>query len=392
MVIYRKFGKDETELSSLGFGAMRLPRTTDGRNNIDEDKSIEIIHRAWDLGINYIHTAPGYSDQKSDSIIGQALRSYNGDTKNIHISASVYPGDGSSSTTLKILNTSLESFGVDHVDYYQLWCIYLSDFDRWVKQSDGPFNAMKWAKKYGMIKHLGFSSHDTPERIKIMIDSGLFDFMLVQYNILDRRNESVIEYAKNKGLGVSTMGSVVGGKLNMHHQIDSDENVTNLLINKSISPNEMALRFVLANSNVDVALSGMNTIKMIEENVKIASTDSLLTEEEITQIKEIGNRFRTLADLYCTGCDYCRPCPKGINIPVIFDIMNYHRVYKMTHCAKGSYHGLLNGGYFTRSNSPTTCIECGVCEKRCPQKLPIVKQLMEAHQTLCPQKTSMLNS
>lgn len=373
-MIYKKLCKDGPYISPLGFGSMRLPRDANGE--IDRKKSIEIIHHCIQSGINIIDVAPGYSDKKSESIVGVALKCYAG-TQRVYISGKGYPGYGYPSEFPKILDDSRRALGVDCIDFYHLWCIGLNCFERWIKQPDGPFTVIKWAKKYGMIKHFGFSSHEPPEKLKIMIDSGLFDFVLLQYNILDRRNEDIIAYAKKNGLGVMTMGSVVGGKLNGPIGY-ADE----LFVDKSINLNDTALRFVLTNPNVDVALSGMDTIQMIESNVKTASDGEELSNTEIVQIKQVSNKFKRLKDLYCTGCDYCKPCQKGINISAIFDIMNYHLVYGMDQVAMNSYKALLDGNYFTKSNSPLSCVECGICESRCPQNIPIIKQLKESHKYL----------
>jgi predicted aldo/keto reductase-like oxidoreductase len=212
-----------------------------------------------------------------------------------------------------------------------------------------------------------------------IIDSGIFESVLMQYNLLDRSNEDSLAYAHEKGLGTVIMGPVGGGRLGAPSDV-----IQGLLKNKSASSAEMALRFVLANKNVNIALSGMNTLPMVEENAAVASRTGQLTDEELRQVKSMLEEHKNLAKLYCTGCDYCKPCPQDINIPHIFEIMNAHRVYGLTGHAKGMYKGVINGTNWVKSADASKCVECGACESKCPQKLPIIQQLKETHAALAP--------
>jgi len=142
------------------------------------------------------------------------------------------------------------------------------------------------------------------------------------------------------------------------------------------------MRFVMANPGADVALSGMTSIEMVEENAAIAAVEGHLTADEHAQVKAMLEENKRLEQLYCTACDYCMPCPKEINIPHIFDIMNNHRIYELTDYAKKEYASVVNGTGWVKSADASKCIECGVCETKCPQNLPIIKQLQETHKTL----------
>jgi uncharacterized protein len=249
---------------------------------------------------------------------------------------------------------------------------------------DGPIDDARKALKEGLIKHLCFSYHDKPENIFPILDSGYFTSVLCQYNLLDRGNEAAIAYAKEKGLGVIIMGPVGGGRLGAPSDI-----VRGLIKREIKSTAEMALRFVLANPNVNIALSGMENEKMLEENVQIASIGGPLTAEEMEQVKAMLDENKRLMDLYCTGCNYCMPCPQHINIPYLFGLMNYHRVYKLTDFAREQY---LKTSIPLESRKETWlkdqgldashCVECGKCEKKCPQKLHIISQLKETRKAL----------
>jgi predicted aldo/keto reductase-like oxidoreductase len=151
----------------------------------------------------------------------------------------------------------------------------------------------------------------------------------------------------------------------------------------------MALRFVLANPNVTVALSGMQNLDMVEENAKVAGIEGPLTAEELARVAAMLEENKRLAELYCTGCKYCMPCPKGINIPRVFELMNYHKVYGLTDYAKNDYARLMvplseraDDWYRNQGVDASQCVKCGQCEKKCPQHLKIIEQLAETHATL----------
>ena len=139
---------------------------------------------------------------------------------------------------------------------------------------------------------------------------------------------------------------------------------------------ELALRFVLANPNVTCALSGMSTTGMIEENALVASNDSALNADEVLGLTAAMEQNKKLADLYCTGCKYCMPCPQEVNIPLNFELMNYHRVYGLTEYARQEYQKIGTMPWMEGKRADA-CIECGECEEKCPQKLPIRVQLQE---------------
>jgi len=142
----------------------------------------------------------------------------------------------------------------------------------------------------------------------------------------------------------------------------------------------MALRFVMSNPHVSTALSGMGAIQQVEENAAIASRDAPLSPEERRRVEEILTENERLCELYCTGCKYCMPCPNEVDIPSIFELVNYYRVYGLEDYARERFAGLRESG-----KGADQCVECGECEEKCPQKIKIVEQLQEAHRLLCPQ-------
>jgi predicted aldo/keto reductase-like oxidoreductase len=203
-----------------------------------------------------------------------------------------------------------------------------------------------------------------------LIETGEFASITLQYNLLDRANASVIARAHELGVGVVVMGPVGGGRLAMSPEVlrqygATDRSITN-------TP-EIAMRFVLTNPGVTVALSGMNAFSQIEENVVTANRAESLSVAELWQVDDALGEIQKLADLYCTGCGYCQPCPNGVKIAENFKLMNYARLYGLTDYARQSYAGLVNrwGG------AAEKCIECGECEPKCPQNIRIPEQLRE---------------
>ena len=194
------------KLSRLGFGAMRLPMVdVDGKSVVDDDKAIPAIHRAFELGVNYIDTAWGYCNELSEVTVGKAVNSWGRDR--VHVS-SKYPFNGS---FREILEKQLTKLNMDYLDIYHLHGIgawFVTDGRR----EDVVAQAMA-AKEEGLIRNLSFSFHDEPKAMVALIDTGLFASVLCQYNILDKANEDSLAYAKEKGLGTIVMGPLGGGRI-----------------------------------------------------------------------------------------------------------------------------------------------------------------------------------
>ncbi|MHA1211177.1 MAG: aldo/keto reductase, partial [Candidatus Heimdallarchaeota archaeon] len=209
---YRVLGKTGIKASILGFGAMRLP-TTDPANPaaINEEEAIKIIRQGIDGGITYVDTAYVYHRGQSEVLLGKALK--DGYRKKVAIMTKnpvrkVETADDYD----KFLNEELERLDVEYIDVYLFHGLTKERYDDKVIKL-GLLDRAKKAKADGKIKHIGFSSHDKPDKIIELIDTGEFEAILVQYNILDKTNEQVIEHAANKGLGVCVMGPVAGGRL-----------------------------------------------------------------------------------------------------------------------------------------------------------------------------------
>ena len=380
---YVDFGKTGARVSRLGMGCMRLPSDEkEGKTVYNEEKSIALIHRAMELGVNYFDTAPYYCDKQSEVILGKALKG--GRREKIYLSTKNPIETNSGDDYEKRLETSLKNLDTSCIDFYHFWGISLTDFTNDVMAKDGPLERAMKLKEQGLIKHISFSFHDGDAREKegdnlieiLKRGEGVLESLLCQYNLMDRNKEGGIGRAFEMGLGTVVMGPVGGGRLGAPSKV-----ILDLLPGKFTSSAELALRFVFANSRVNIALSVVSSIEQLEENVRVADNTAPLSADELNQIETMMKENERLAGLYCTGCNYCMPCPSGLNIPEIFKIMNYHRVYQLTGYARKTYAEIGKNPWMDFKNA-SACSECGACEIKCPQSIPIREQLKETHKTL----------
>ncbi|MDR1444615.1 MAG: aldo/keto reductase [Treponema sp.] len=374
---YAEFGKSGVRVSRLGFGCMRFPKCE--RKGImvwDHDESVRLLHHAMDIGINYLDTAPLYCDTESEIIVGKALK---GRRNSVYVSTKNNIKTSSGDDFERMFETSMKKLDIDYIDFYHFWGISLDVF-RENAAPKGPLDRAVRLKKEGVIRHISFSFHDSPGNMSQIIreGKGIFETVLCQYNLLDQSLTGDIAFAREQGLGVVIMGPVGGGRLGAPSPV-----IQSLLPGKVASSAELALRFVLTNPNVTMALSGMGSIKMVDENAAVADNPARLTETELARINEMMRENARLADLYCTGCNYCMPCPGGLHIPEIFRLMNYHRVYKLTGYAREQY-ALIGHSEERKYKDAAACIDCGLCEKKCPQRLKIREQLRQTHAELAP--------
>lgn len=371
---YRAYGRTGLKLSQLGFGCMRLPMKDD---HVVEDEAIRMLRHAVDHGVNYLDTAYFYCSHESEPVVGKALKDGYREKVVLSTKNPVHEPDGA--RWREVLEDQLRKLDVDRIDVYHFHGLNWRDWTEKMTVKGGPAEEMRRAKEEGLIGHTAFSFHDKPENLLKLVDTGEFEGVLLQYNLLDRSNEGGIAYAREKGLGVVVMGPVGGGRL----AAPSGE-IAKLLPGNVQSTPEAALRFVMGNPNVTVALSGMSTMGQVVENLETADRASVLSQEEWDQIQKNLGEVKALADLYCTGCNYCMPCPNDIDIPRNFLLMNYYRMWGLKDYAKDGYKRLAKKKVRREDGSEEIveawaagCFACGECEPKCPQNIPIPKQMEE---------------
>ncbi len=366
---YREFGKTGEKISALGFGCMRFPEyEKDGKSFVDQDKVDEMITYAYENGVNYFDTAPGYCSQHSEAALGKAVKSFR-DKVLISTKCPLDGGMGRAGYRER-LESSLSHLGMDHIDFYHFWGINRGAFDDIIVK-EGLLEEAAKAKEEGLIRHISFSFHDDPKAIRHIVDTAEslgvpMESMLCQYNLLDRSNEEMMAYVHEKGLGTVAMGPVGGGRLAAPTDL-----YAKLTGKASIATYELAFKFVLGNPSLNCALSGMQTLDMVQKNVKVASDDTAFSEEEWQQLGQAMEEIKKFSELYCTGCRYCQPCTVGIDIPRIFGMYTYYNVYGLKDHAKWMMKDYIRNGGLTFDD----CIQCGACEEKCPQHLEIIQNL-----------------
>ncbi|MBQ2668225.1 MAG: aldo/keto reductase [Clostridia bacterium] len=372
---YRKFGNTGVEISALGFGCMRLPEIEqpDGSFIIDQEKTDAMLRHAYDLGVNYFDTAPYYCHKNSEVAVGKALKPIR---DKVYISTKCPLEVVKSAEDFEAtLDASLKNLDTDYVDFYHFWGISQKAFDEIIVPL-GLLEKAEELKKKGKIRHISFSFHDKPEALKHIIDHApQLESVLLQYNLLDRANEEMIAYAAEKGLGVVVMGPVGGGRLAAPTELAQKLGTGNL------NTYELAFRFVLGNPGVSCALSGMQTYEMVDQNAAVASLEEPMTEQQWKDVGDALENLKKFSELYCTGCAYCQPCPKGIEIPKIFQAYTYHNVYGLSELAKKSFQNYVNDEKKPGATLKD-CANCGFCERKCPQHLKVRELLKKAEDVL----------
>ena len=357
---YATLGKTGLKVSRLGFGCMRLPMKN--QSTVDRDKAIPMLQKAVELGVTYFDTAVGYCGGDSQRVLGEAMEKIRDQvvisTKNHHYDKADKPG------WWKNLEDSLNRLRTDHIDVYNFHGMNYERYEMGVAGEDGLYKEVLKAKEQGMVRHICHSFHGSLESLKKCIDTGLFESVTLQYNLLDQRLEEGIAYAAEHGMGVVVMGPVGGGRLGY----PSDR--ARELVGGVKSTPDLALRFVVSNENVTVALSGMSEMEHVEQNVETVSKAGRLTQEDHAKIEAAIQERKKLSGLYCTGCNYCMPCPEGVDIPANFEILNADRIFGLTEHARARYASL--GG------KAALCRQCGKCVDLCPQDLDIPTRLGEA--------------
>ena len=374
---YRVLGATGLKISILGYGCMRLPIKDSSKAAVDEEEAIRLIRMGIDGGINYVDTAYRYHGSKSEVILGKALK--DGYRERVLLETKLYtPKLKTSDDFDKLLEEQLNKLSVDCIDIYLVHGLSIKRYKDIIEKLHIAEKVQE-AKQAGKIKHFGFSSHDSPENIRKLIDTGLFEVMLVQYNLLHKDNDEVIKYAAEKGLGVVLMGPNAGGRLGL----EPAGKMKDLLTKGRNDFIDLGLKFVWSNPGVTVALSGMSSEEMVKDNLALASQkEILLNTEEQQRVEKIAQGYKAIADIGCTQCGYCEPCDEGVSIKLIMDLLmiSVGRAGDWEE-AKAKYKAIGNHKNYPGEKADA-CLECGVCETRCPEEIPIIARLKQTHNLL----------
>lgn len=379
---YRKFGDLGFEVSIFGLGCMRLPLevqpdgTTDPAK-IDEQEAIKMIRYAIDNGVNYLDTAYPYHGGNSERLLAKALKDGYREKVKIATKLPVWLAE-SYEDFEKLLDEQLAKLEVEYIDFYLLHAL---SKDRWDKIKElGVLDFLDQAVAAGKVKYPGFSFHDELPVFKEIIDSYDWKMCQIQLNILDQDYQAGVEgmrYAASKGIPVVIMEPLRGGRL--AHNVPEDVKALWDQAETKRSPVEWAFRWLYNFPEITVILSGVSTMEQLKDNLEIfsKSAPNSMDEKELELVRKVKELYDSKIKVGCTGCNYCVPCPSGVEIPRIFSIYNDYSIFGGAKEFKEMYKGLMNEG-----KDASSCVECGQCESECPQHISIIDKLKEAHEVL----------
>lgn len=365
-------------LSILGYGCMRFSRKGAG---VDIEKTERELMAAYRAGVNYFDTA--YIYPGSESALGEILER-NGIRDNVRIATKLPQYLVRNKASLdKYFGEELSRLRTDRIDYYLMH--HLTDIAQWERlKTVGVIDWIAGKKASGAIRNIGFSYHgNTDNFLKILADYD-WDFCQIQYNYMDETTQAGVaglKAAAARGIPVVIMEPLRGGKL--VNKLPEDAKKLIASHHRGWSPADWGLRWLWDQPEVTVVLSGMNSIEMVEENVRIASeaTAGAFTDDDRAFLRQILGIIRAKEKVGCTGCRYCMPCPKGVDIPGIF--ASYNTMYtesKVSGWAQYFQAVALAG----EPSFASQCVKCGKCEQHCPQGIPIREKLPEAERALLP--------
>jgi len=364
------------KISSLSFGCMRFPMSF--------QKAEELVMYAIESGVNYFDTAWIYSG--NEEVFGNILNKNNVRDK-VYI-ATKLPLIMFNSTSEKVdfdkyFNQSLERLKTNYIDYYLLHMI--TDMDQWnMFKKWGIEDWIAEKKKSGQIKQIGFSFHGSGSEFLKIIEDYPWELTLIQYNYFDENFQAGVRglRAAAAKMPVVIMEPLLGGKLAVNLPKDAVKIFKNA--DENLSPAGWALNWLWNQEEVTSVLSGMNSIEQLKENIGLAETASvgMLNDKHKSVYASVQEIFKRTCKIRCTGCNYCMPCPLGVNIPG--SLSAYNTVFSMGYIEGVKQYATSTGLTQVKSASPGLCIKCGICEPKCPQGIPIVKDLKTVYKRMEP--------
>ena len=374
---YRK-DKNGDELSVLGYGCMRFSKKGGG---IDIDKAEHELMEAYRAGVNYYDTAYIYGG--SEAACGEIFE--RNDIRDKIKIATKLPQYlvGSNASLDKYFNEQLSRLRTDYVDYYLMH--HLTDISMWEKLKNvGVLDWIAEKKKSGAIRNIGFSYHGNSDGFLKILNDYDWDICQIQYNYFDEYSQAGVaglKAAAEKGIPVVIMEPLRGGKL--VNMLPETAKKVMRESNRDWTPAEWSFRWLYNQPEVTVVLSGMNTAEMVHENCRTADKAKAghFTQQDFDTLKAVTEKIRENEKVGCTGCRYCMPCPKGVDIPGAFSCYNTMFIESKR---DGRMQYAQAVGLTKDSAFASQCIGCGKCEKHCPQGIPIRKMLKEADKALRP--------
>ena len=328
---YTNLGNTGLKVSRLGFGGIPIQRIT-------QEEATALIHKLPEYGVNYIDTARGYT--VSEEYLGIAMEGIRDKfvlaTKSMARTREAMEKD---------IETSLKNLRTDHIDLYQVHNAPPAQMNI-VTGKGGALEALLEAKAAGKIGHIGITAHEIGT-FEMGLEMDWVETIMFPYNFVELQAADLIRKCAEKGKGFICMKPLAGGAI---------ENAP------------LAMRFIASNKDITVNIPGMASEDELKQNVAAACDPTPISEEELREVQNIRD---TLGNQFCRRCNYCQPCTMGINISFCFTINGYLTRYGLKDWAIGRYKGM--------AVEPNACIECGMCESRCPYHLPIIEMLKDVY-------------
>lgn len=373
---YRILGaRVEEAVSALGYGCMRLP-TLGASERIDRELAVRLLRSAVDEGVNYVDTAYSYHEGMSERLVGEALADGYRERVLLATKMPVWLVEGAADFD-RYLHEQLCRLSTDYLDVYLLHSL---NRERWEKVA--ALDVLDWAvrkREEGTIRYIGFSFHGPLRDFRQIIDAwGSWDLCQIQYNFMNvahQAGHAGLHYAAERGVGVVIMEPLLGGVLaappepvrRMWEEHDATRR-----------PAEWAFRWLWSQPEVGTVLSGMGSLRDVEENLLFAERSSIepIPPEELVLYEQVRRGYESLSSIPCTTCEYCLPCPNGIDIPGNFSIYNTARFQDQIWFGQAEYERK------PEAERAGSCQDCGECLEKCPQEIAIPERLREVHSTL----------
>lgn len=363
---YRPLGPTGLSVSLLGFGAMRIP-------DKPEREVAALLDRALELGVSYIDTAPGYGN--SEELIGKALAGR--DTEGIVFSTKTNCGsDPDADAVRRRVDQSLKRMGLHQISVLQMWGVNDSQTASKVLAKNGPLAGARKLQDEDLVQHIGFTTHALPEDAISVMETGEFVSVTGRYHYLDPIYDPVRERAVQLGMAFVAMTPLGQGWL---------ARATPKLLDAigGRDPVEFALRYTATRPGISTIIVGVSNMKELEAAHSALGGEVGNAEALAEQVAQVHDRMRhALPGAYCTQCRRCLPCPAEVNIPELLRLNNLLRAYDLVDWCKDRYKFMGNAGSWYPGVKADRCTECGDCEPRCPESLPIIELLRPLHADL----------
>lgn len=372
---YREFKKLGIKVSAFGVGCMRFPTVdVDGEKVVDVENAKNIVRRAIDAGVNYVDTAYNYSNKTNELVVAEALA--DGYRDKVYLATKLPSFLCETPEDLpRFFEEQLQKLKTDHLDFYLVHALNRKSWDKMKELGIKQF--LDGLKREGRIKYAAFSFHDDYDAFEYIIRDYDWDMCQIQYNYMDTvgnaPGERGLRLSESLGIPVVVMEGLLGGKL-ASVPLDVKEVFDSYGAHRS--PAEWGFRWLCDDPAVSCVLSGVTTPEMTDDNIRIFSSAHVgcMTDAEKATVARARETYQKRIKVGCTACQYCLPCPAGVDIPKVFSAWNNAYKFDTKSDLQWTYNRLISNG-----QAADKCIKCGKCEKICPQHINIREMLQLAH-------------